>query len=277
VEWYGPAARDLPWRQPGVGGWPVLVSEVMLQQTPVARVLPVYQRWLGRWPAPAALAAAGVGDAVREWGTLGYPRRAVRLHQAAGQIAGRHGGRVPAAVADLLRLPGVGEYTARAVATFAYGQRHAVLDTNIRRVLGRVFDGRAHPGPPRAGDRQRAGAVVPESPPAAARYTAAVMELGALLCRARRPGCDRCPVHDLCAWRRAGRPEAGRSAGQRYAGTDRQARGRLLATLRSSPGTVPEPVLRVAWPPADQRRRALAGLVADGLAVRSAGGYRLPD
>src|SRR4051794_36797313 len=140
-QWYAGAARDLPWRRPGTSPWAVLVSEVMLQQTPVARVIPAWEAWLARWPTPAALASAPSGEAVRQWGRLGYPRRALRLHETATAIVARHGGEVPADLESLLALPGVGSYTARAVATFAFRQRHAVIDTNVRRVLARVVDG----------------------------------------------------------------------------------------------------------------------------------------
>ena len=169
LRWYASHARDLPWRRPDAGPWAVLVSEVMLQQTPVARVLPAHAAWLARWPAPPSLAAAAPGDAVRQWGRLGYPRRAVRLHAAARLIAERHGGTVPSSVADLRELPGVGSYTAAAVASFAYGQRHAVLDTNVRRVLARLVRGEELP--PRsasAAEVRLAESLLPEGPGRAA-------------------------------------------------------------------------------------------------------------
>src|ERR1700722_5209618 len=145
LDWYAAHQRDLPWRRPDATPWAVLVSEVMLQQTPVARVLPVYEAWLARGPAPASLAAAPAGDAVRAWGRLGYPRRALRLHAASQILMQRHGGEVPASVDALLALPGIGSYTAAAVASFAFGQRHAVLDTNVRRVLARLVNGQERP------------------------------------------------------------------------------------------------------------------------------------
>jgi A/G-specific adenine glycosylase len=148
LAWYGRHARDLPWRAPGTTPWSVLVSEVMLQQTPVSRVIPAHQAWLARWPTPAALAAEAAGEAIRQWGRLGYPRRALRLHETAVILTKRHGGIVPADAEALLRLPGVGSYTAAAVASFAFGQRHAVLDTNVRRVLARLVTG--VPQPPAA-------------------------------------------------------------------------------------------------------------------------------
>jgi A/G-specific adenine glycosylase len=266
--WYAANARDLPWRGPDADPWGVLVSEFMLQQTPVARVLPVWREWLDRWPTPAALAAEPSGEAVRAWGRLGYPRRALRLHASAVAIAGAHGGRVPESYDDLRALPGVGSYTAAAVASFAYGRRHAVLDTNVRRVFARLISGVEHP--PKAqtvAEVRIAETLLPEDPPVASRWSVAVMELGALVCTARTPRCGECPVAVGCAWRLAGRPaHAGPPRrGQSYAGTDRQCRGRLLAVLRHAPGPVEKPALDAVWDDDVQRERALDGLVADGL------------
>jgi A/G-specific adenine glycosylase len=269
LDWFGAHARVLPWREPGVGGWAVLVSEVMLQQTPVARVLPVYAAWMERWPTPAALAADPPGEAVRMWGRLGYPRRALRLHAAAVACVAGHGGEVPTALADLRRLPGVGEYTAAAVASFAYRQRHAVLDTNVRRVLARVLGGQAFEpaGSPGVAERAAAQALAPAEADTAATWAVAVMELGALVCTARNPSCDRCPVAAQCTWWLSGRPAWAGPArrGQAYAGTDRAVRGRLLAVLRDRPDPAPRADLEAAWADADQRERCLEALVADGL------------
>ncbi|MFI0724096.1 A/G-specific adenine glycosylase [Streptomyces sp. NPDC021224] len=281
VDWFDDNARDLPWRRPDAGAWSVMVSEFMLQQTPVARVLPVHAEWLARWPRPADLAAESPGEAVRAWGRLGYPRRALRLHGAAAAIAHRHGGEVPRLHAELLALPGVGEYTAAAVASFAYGQRHIVLDTNVRRVFARVVTGVEHPpNATTAAERRTAAALLPSDEATAARWAAATMELGALVCTARSPQCGRCPVAALCAWRLAGSPphEGPPRRGQTYAGTDRQVRGRLLAVLRASPGPVPQAALDAVWHEPVQRARALDGLVADGLVEPLANGvYRLPS
>ena len=171
LNWYAEHARDLPWRSPGTSAWAVLVSEVMLQQTPVARVEPVYRAWLERWPTPAALAAEPPGEAVRAWGRLGYPRRALRLHAAATEVVARHGGELPTTYDELRALPGVGEYTAAAVASFAHGARHAVLDTNVRRVLARTVGGEEQPAPAlTAAERARAGSVLPDDPATAARW-----------------------------------------------------------------------------------------------------------
>jgi len=277
--WYGSHARDLPWRRETASAWAVLVSEVMLQQTPVARVLPAYEAWLARWPTPPALAAASPADAVRQWGRLGYPRRAIRLHAAAQVISERHGGEVPSSVDALLALPGVGSYTAAAVASFAFGQRHPVLDTNVRRVLARLAAGR--PWPARsitAAEIALARSLLPARPEVAARWSVAVMELGALVCTAVRPRCGTCPVAAGCAWRLAGRPAGpGRRGSQLYQGTDRQCRGRLLAVLRDADGPVPPARIDAAWPDPAQRTRALAGLITDGLAEHHPdGGYALP-
>jgi A/G-specific adenine glycosylase len=279
LRWYDRNARDLPWRAPGTGAWAVLVSEVMLQQTPVARVEPVWREWVARWPTPAALAADQPGEAVRAWGRLGYPRRALRLHGAAVEVVSRHGGELPTTYRELLALPGVGGYTAAAVAAFAYGQRHAVLDTNVRRVLARAAAGRAEPAPSLSADERRLGeALLPDAPAVAARWAVAVMELGALVCTARAPRCADCPLLERCAWQRAGRPahDGPTRRSQPFAGTDRQVRGLLLGVLRERPDPVPPAALAAVWEDAEQRDRALAGLVADGLAVRVAGRYRLP-
>ncbi len=266
--WYDRNARDLPWRRSGTCAWAVLVSEVMLQQTPVRRVLPAYLAWLARWPTPADLAAASPGDAVRIWGKLGYPRRALWLHDCALAIAERHGGAVPADVDALLALPGIGAYTARAVAAFAFRQRHPVVDTNVRRVVARLVDGQAQPGRPAvARDLRTAETLLPHDPAEAARFSVALMELGALLCTARAPRCAECPVAAQCAWRRAGSPapEGPSAPAQPYAGTDRQVRGRLLDVLRGRAEPVRRRALDLAWHDAGQRERALDTLVADGL------------
>ncbi|HEX2895800.1 MAG TPA: A/G-specific adenine glycosylase [Marmoricola sp.] len=279
LDWYAGAARDLPWRRPGTSPWAVLVSELMLQQTPVSRVLPVYEQWLERWPTPADLAAEPSGEAVRAWGRLGYPRRALRLHACAIAITEQHGGIVPDRYDDLLALPGVGDYTAAAVASFAYGRAHAVLDTNVRRVLGRALS--ATEFPPASvtrAERDLAATLVPDVRPEL--WAVAVMELGALVCTAAAPRCEDCPIRGLCAWQAAGRPayDGPPRRGQTWAGTDRQCRGRLLAVLRETEHAVTRERLDGVWHDEVQRDRALAGLVADGLvAQREDGLYSLPD
>jgi A/G-specific adenine glycosylase len=271
LDWYAEHARELPWRRSDVTPWGVLVSEVMLQQTPVVRVLAPYDAWLTRWPDPTALAAERPGEAVRMWGRLGYPRRALRLHRAAAVIVQRHGGRVPPSYDDLRALPGVGDYTAAAVAAFAFKRRAVVLDTNVRRVLARLVAGTARPAPSiNRAARGMAESVLPDDPPVAAAWSVAVMELGALVCTPLEPRCGRCPVGSLCAWRVAGRPPAEGPArrAQAYAATDRQCRGRLLAVLRGAAGPVPLADVQSAWDEGPQRDRALASLLDDGLVVQ---------
>lgn len=264
--WYAGAARDLPWRRPGTSPWAVLVSEVMLQQTPVARVLPLYDAWLARWPTATALAAAEPGEAVRLWGRLGYPRRALRLHAAAVVMVAEHGGEPPRSVPELLALPGVGDYTARAVAAFAHGQRQPVVDTNVRRVLARVLQGVAT-APVTRRELARVADLLPPEPAAAVTASAALMELGAVVCTARAPRCPTCPVAARCSWLRRGRPGLDTPARPRpaYVGSDRQARGCLLAAVRGGAAPVAGAELASAWPESARRGRALAGLVADGL------------
>lgn len=280
VEWYRENARDLPWRHPEFGAWGVLVSEFMLQQTPVSRVIPHLEAWLKRWPTPADLAAAAPAEAVRQWANLGYPRRALWLHRAAVEIRDRHGGIVPRDVDELLALTGIGDYTARAVAVFAYGERHPVVDTNTRRVLARAIDGRSQPGPPSRRDLAAMSAILPEDRITAAIVDAAAMELGAVVCTARSPRCDVCPLQDRCAWYAAGRPDTGdaRRKQARYEGSDRQARGAVLKTLRdASTHAVPLADVVPDWPDALQRDRAIDSLIADGLAEASDGYLRLPS
>ena len=268
LQWYDDHARDLPWRGPGATPWAVMVSEFMLQQTPVARVLPVFESWLQTWPTPGALADAPSGEAVRAWGRLGYPRRALRLHAAATAIVERHGGEVPAAYDDLIALPGIGDYTASAIASFAFGGRHAVLDTNVRRVFARAAAGVEFPATAvTKAERALAESLVPDEDPAT--WAVAVMELGALVCTAAGPSCTACPVADLCAWRSAGHPayDGPPRRGQAWAGTDRMVRGRLMAVLRDTEGSVGRERLDQAWAEPVQRERALASLLADGLVV----------
>lgn len=279
IGWYAAHARDLPWREPTASPWSVMVSEFMLQQTPVTRVLPVHRQWLERWPTPALLADEPAGEAVRAWGRLGYPRRALRLHTAALEIVARHGGDVPADFDDLRALPGVGDYTAAAIATFAFGRRHAVLDTNVRRVLARAVSGVELPAPSvTAAERALAVDLLPDGD-AAPVWSVAVMELGALVCTAARPDCARCPIAARCAWVAAGRPAYDGPARrvQAWAGTDRQCRGRLLAVLRDHDGPVHRRSLDAAWHDAAQRARCLASLLEDGLLVQTSDDtYALP-
>ncbi|MET8651924.1 A/G-specific adenine glycosylase [Nocardia aurea] len=266
LRWYAATARDLPWRHAGVTAWQILMSEIMLQQTPVVRVEPIWREWVARWPVPSAMAASSQAEVLRAWGKLGYPRRALRLHECARVLATDHGDEVPADVDVLLGLPGIGAYTARAVACFAYGQRVPVVDTNVRRVVARAVHGLADAGNPSSRDLPETEALLPESVHRAATFSAALMELGATVCTARNPDCARCPLPS-CAWITAGRPasETVRRT-QKYEGTDRQARGRLLDVLRDSSGPVERVRLDLAWTrDPGQRDRALDSLLMDGL------------
>ncbi len=271
--WYAHAQRDLPWRRPGVSAWQILVSEFMLQQTPVARVEPIWLDWIARWPTPSATAAASAADVLRAWGKLGYPRRAKRLHECATTIAVEHADVVPDDVDTLLSLPGVGTYTARAVACFAYGQRVPVVDTNVRRVIARAVHGREDAGSPSPRDLDDVAALLPDDD-TAPQFSVAVMELGATVCTARAPRCGVCPLSH-CTWRSLGFP-AGTGTPrrtQRYAGTDRQVRGRLLDVLRGNTFPVSRAELDLAWTTdSAQRDRALDSLLVDGLVEQTADG-----
>ncbi|SDQ95641.1 A/G-specific adenine glycosylase [Actinopolyspora saharensis] len=280
IEWFTAEGRDLPWRGADVDGWGVLVSETMLQQTPVNRVLPIWREWLERWPRPSDLAAASQGEVLRAWGKLGYPRRAMRLHEAAAVIASEHGDRVPSDVDTLLALPGVGTYTARAVAAFAYGKRAPVVDTNVRRVVARAIHGAGdagNPSPKR--DLADVDALLPADDLRASGMSAALMELGQTVCTVRSPACESCPLHHGCAWRAAGKPayDGPPKKVQRFAGTDRQVRGLLLDVLRGSAGPVPRASLDAVWSEAGQRDRALDSLLVDGLVEQTEDGrFGLP-
>ncbi|WP_434616952.1 A/G-specific adenine glycosylase [Arthrobacter sp. A5] len=309
VSWFGRNARDLPWRSADCSPWGVLVSEVMLQQTPVVRVLPVWKDWMSRWPDPGSLAAAASGDAVRAWGRLGYPRRALRLHAAAAAITAEYDGEVPGSYDRLLTLPGVGSYTAAAVAAFAFGHRETVVDTNIRRVQARLSSGQALPAPAlTAAEMRLATRLLPEEPVLSVKWNAAVMELGALICTARSPRCTECPVRAECSWLAAGEPEPTYTPrGQAWAGTDRQVRGAMMAALRAAESGLQRELLFAAAPSLvtqvhgtgtesepdsdalspvgaqlhrlyalkaeeDQLERAIEGLLRDGLAQALDGG-----
>jgi len=278
IDWFAVNGRDLPWRRPGFTPWGALVSEFMLQQTPVNRVLPKLAEWLERWPTPAHLAAASPGDAVRAWDRLGYPRRALNLHATAVAIVERHGGVVPSDVPELLALPGIGDYTARAISVFAYGQRHPVVDINIRRVIARAVLGLADPGPAAKRDLVDMDALLPPSDQDAKAFNAGIMELGALVCVARTPRCEACPIAEQCAWRLAGYPptEGAKAPKQKkYEGSDRQVRGLVLAELRAS--DIPVYRSELSWPDTAQLDRAIAGLILDGLIVDTGEAYELPS
>lgn len=296
IDWFRREARDLPWRR-DCSAWGILVSEIMLQQTPVVRVQPVWEQWLERWPTPADFASAPAADVLRAWGRLGYPRRALRLHAAAMQIVEKHDGAVPDTIPELLALPGIGTYTAAAVGAFAFGRRTTVVDTNIRRVHARLVIGQALPAPAlNAAEMALADDLLPKDQDESVLWNAAVMELGALICTARSPKCGDCPVFEQCAWIAAGQPEPTYiPKGQPWAGTDRQVRGAVMAVLRTASSPVHADLLWNSEAAKDhlevapelaklhklnthapQLQRALAGLVADGLAQHSDAGYHLP-
>lgn len=279
--WYAVAGRShLPWRAADCSPWGVFLSEVMSQQTPLSRVEPAWREWISRWPTPAALAEASPGEAVHAWGRLGYPRRALRLHEAATAMVERHDGQVPMTREELLALPGVGPYTAAAVACFAFGRPEAVVDTNVRRVLARTLEGKAFPAATLTrAETELAAASMPEDEDTATVWNVAVMELGALVCVARGPRCESCPVADLCAWRLAGRPayDGPTRRGQKWHGTDRQVRGEILQRLRDARTVLPLERLADAGSDHAQVMRCLDSLVVDGLVEPlEAARYRLP-
>jgi A/G-specific adenine glycosylase len=278
--WFDAAGRDLPWRRDDCSPWGVFLSEVMSQQTPLSRVEPIWREWVERWPTPSRLAAASPGEVVRAWGRLGYPRRALRLHEAATVMVERHGGEVPREHEQLLALPGVGAYTAAAVSCFAFGNPEVVIDTNVRRVLARTLEGKALPHVTlNRAESDLARSAMPADRHGANTWNVAVMELGALVCVARSPRCGECPVADLCAWNVAGRPayDGPVRRGQAWHGTDRQVRGEILQRLRNAHAPVPLEALEDAGDDPAQVMRCLDSLAADGL-VEPLGRrrYRLP-
>jgi A/G-specific adenine glycosylase len=269
LSWWRRNRRDLPWRRTR-DPWAVLVSELMLQQTQVPRVLPRYQAFMTRFPTPEACAAAPAGEVVRAWAGLGYNRRAVNLHRAATVLVEVHGGRLPADLADLLALPGIGPYTARAILAFAFEADVGVLDVNAIRVLARAWGRRT---------QHEADAIVP--PGQGWSWNQAILDIGATVCTKRAPRCERCPILDECQWHRRGRAEpdpAGPGSRQStFAGSDRQGRGRLVDALRTGPVDVADLPTVMGWPDDPTRAGTVAAtLVADGLAAVDGGEYRLP-
>jgi A/G-specific adenine glycosylase len=279
LTWGDAVRRDLPWRRTR-DPWAVLVSELMLQQTQVPRVVPRFEAFLARFPTPASCAEAAPGEVVRAWEGLGYNRRAVHLHRAATVVTGSLGGLIPTDLVGLMSLPGVGPYTARAVLAFAYEQDVGVLDTNAARFLARAVAGeRLSPGPA----QRLADAIVP--PGTGWRWNQSVLDLGATVCIRRRPRCDACPIVAACAWAAAGHPEpdpadgsAGTTGAQsRFVGSDRQGRGRLVQALRTRPVGLDRLAEVAGWPNDVERARRIAdGLVADGLARYHDGCLGLP-
>jgi len=273
LDWFEQNKRDLPWRK--TSPWGVMISEFMLQQTPVKRVLPVWLEWIDRWPTPADLAASKKSDAISAWGRLGYPRRAVRLHESAGVIARDFNNQVPQAIEDLRTLPGVGEYTAAAIASFAYQESALVMDINIRRFFARAIDGIETPtiAPSQIERRLRAELI----PSDGALWAAATMELGALICTARTPLCDQCPVKKSCAWRAAGYPKSQIvKKSQAWAGTNRQCRGLIVQHLRENKSATKSALLKL-WDDADQSEKAIKSLIADHLIEATGNRFKLAD
>ena len=274
VNWFKKNKRDLPWRT--TTPWGVMVSEYMLQQTPVNRVLPKWIEWMERWPTPADLAPATPAQVITAWGRLGYPRRALRLHAAAQIIAEDFNNEVPEDELTLQQLPGIGEYTAAAIAAFAFDQRTLVMDVNIRRVLTRVIDGNEHPKPaPTSREKARRLTLLPEKN--AHIWAAATMELGAIVCTSKNPKCELCPVISACNWRKNGYPKSDLiRKSQDWHGTDRKCRGTIVQALRENE-SLTENAIKKLWPEESQVEKALKTLQEDLLIEAiSRKRYRLP-
>ncbi|MFR4212229.1 MAG: A/G-specific adenine glycosylase [Bifidobacterium catenulatum] len=280
AEWWHASARDLPWRFGRATPWGVLVSEVMSQQTQMSRVVPYWNDWMERWPDAAALAGAAKSDVITAWGRLGYPRRALRLQECARVVASDYGNELPQTYDELLALPGIGDYTASAVMSFAFGERIAVVDTNIRRVLSRVFLGvESLGGAASPAERALAKRVLPQDGVSKCRrfdrssvvWNQSVMELGAIVCTAKSPLCEACPVSSRCVFLRDGRPGLGERRTrprQRFQGTDRQVRGLVMNALRNLPEgeiAVDRKSLERLWDDHIQLDRCIASLDEDGL------------
>lgn len=262
IEWFAANKRDLPWRN--TTPWGVVVSEFMLQQTPVVRVLPKWNEWMMRWPTPQDLASASTAEIITAWGRLGYPRRALRLHESAKIISRDFAGKVPDTEAELRSLPGIGEYTAAAIAAFAFDTKSLVLDINIRRLFARVLDGVEAPKPSSTKEERIARTqLIPNEE--AHVWAAATMELGALICTSRNPKCDLCPLASVCQWKALGYPPSDlprRTQG--WHGTDRQCRGVIVQALREN-AALSKHELENLWHDQSQIEKALTTLVEDGL------------
>ena len=282
--WWESNARDLPWRFGRATAWGVLVSEVMSQQTQMSRVVPYWTTWMERWPDARALADAPKAEVITAWGRLGYPRRALRLQECARTVAERYDGALPRTYDELVALPGVGDYTASAVMSFAFGERIAVIDTNIRRVLARAFRGEESLGGSASQvERETARRLLPESDKVSVVWNQAVMELGATVCTAKAPLCESCPIAGQCAFLRNGRPGLGQRRTrprQRFQGTDRQVRGLVLEALRGLPsgGTLERARVERLWEDRVQLDACVASLDDDGLVeMLPDGSLRLPE
>ncbi|PJM78682.1 A/G-specific adenine glycosylase [Bifidobacterium scaligerum] len=271
--WWEANARDLPWRFGRTSPWGVLVSEVMSQQTQMSRVVPYWTDWMARWPDAQALADAPKADVITAWGRLGYPRRVLRLQECARVVTEQYHDELPHTYEELIGLPGIGDYTASAVLSFAFGERIAVIDTNIRRVLSRVFLGvESLGGAASPAERALANRVLPEQGAVGESVTwnQSVMELGAVVCTAKSPLCEACPVADDCMFLKLGRPGLGQRRTrprQRFQGTDRQVRGLVLASLRELPAgaSLPRKDAEKLWDDQVQLASCIASLDDDGL------------
>lgn len=264
LAWFLENKRDLPWRKSDP--WGVVVSEFMLQQTPVSRVLPKWSEWMERWPTPTALASATTAEVLTAWGRLGYPRRALRLHECAKTITHQHAGNVPKTEAELRALPGIGEYTAAAIVAFAFEERSLVLDINIRRFLSRVIDGIEFPTPaPSKSEKSSREALIPVE--RAHTWAASTMEFGALICTSKNPKCEACPVQNRCAWKNLNYPKSQIRKSQGWHGTDRQCRGIIVQSLRENK-SLTESEIKGLWHDDSQLERAIKGLIMDGLIAK---------
>ena len=275
TQWFAKNKRELPWR--ATTPWGVMVSEFMLQQTPVARVLPKWIEWMERWPSPAELAKATPAQVITAWGRLGYPRRALRLHESAKIIARDFENEVPDSEEVLRSLPGIGDYTAAAISAFAFGANTLVMDVNIRRVLVRVLDGKEHPtSSPTVRERESRLAILPRRN--ADNWAAATMELGALICTSKNPSCNDCPIISQCKWRKNGYPQSELvRKSQDWHGTDRKCRGTIVQALRESESLTASAIKKL-WPDESQVEKALETLLEDNLIEEhSRSRFRLPQ
>jgi A/G-specific adenine glycosylase len=274
LAWFEENKRDLPWRKSTP--WGVLVSEFMLQQTPVNRVLPIWIEWMERWPTPEDLASAKKSELLKAWGRLGYPRRALRLHESATIIAKEFNNQVPQTLEDLRKLPGVGEYTAAAIMAFAYKKESLVLDVNIRRLFSRLLDGQELPPLHiTKTERQSRNELIPKQ---AHTWAAATMELGALICTATKPKCEICPLAHSCLWRASGYPpsQTTKKKVQKWHGTDRQCRGVVIEHLRHTK-KADQAKLAELWDNESQLEKCLAALLKDGLITQKNKSFSLVD
>jgi A/G-specific adenine glycosylase len=262
TSWFKKNKRDLPWRK--TDAWGVLVSEFMLQQTPVNRVLPVYESWMKRWPTAASLAKATPAEVITAWGRLGYPRRALRLHECAKEITHNFKGKIPEDEAELRELPGIGEYTAAAITAFAFEKRSLVLDINIRRLFARLFDGVETPTQAATKvEKSRYEELIPKKDPHL--WAAATMELGAVICTSQSPKCGICPVAHVCTWRSLDYPKSDVvKRRQSWHGTDRQCRGTIVQALRENEVLTKNQIAQL-WDVPSQLEKALLTLLDDGL------------